>query len=78
VELEVKNISRKWKGRLKIKVVTVNGRNLVGKGEGWELIGSESGKGSEHGSGCFAPSPRRPSREYKRMVLELTHGLFIT
>jgi hypothetical protein len=27
---------------------------------------------------CFAPSPRRPSREYKRMVLELTHGLFIT
>jgi hypothetical protein len=27
---------------------------------------------------CFAPSPRRPSGEYKRMVLELTHGLFIT
>ncbi len=27
---------------------------------------------------CFAPSPRRPSREYKRMVLEHTHGLFIT
>jgi hypothetical protein len=27
---------------------------------------------------CFAPSPRRPDREYKRMVLELTHGLFIT
>ncbi len=27
---------------------------------------------------CFAPSPRRPSEEYKRMVVELTHGLFIT
>jgi hypothetical protein len=27
---------------------------------------------------CFASSPRRPDREYKRMVLEHTHGLFIT
>ncbi len=27
---------------------------------------------------CFAPSPRRPYVEYKRMVLEHTHGLFIT
>ncbi len=27
---------------------------------------------------CFAPSPRRPYGEYKRMVLEHTHGLFIT
>ncbi len=29
-------------------------------------------------SNCFTPSPRRPNVEYKRMVLELTHGLFIT
>ncbi len=27
---------------------------------------------------CFALSPRRPYGEYKRMVLEHTHGLFIT
>jgi hypothetical protein len=27
---------------------------------------------------CFAPSPRRPYVEDKRMVLEHTHGLFIT
>jgi hypothetical protein len=27
---------------------------------------------------CFALSPRRPYEEYKRMVLEHTHGLFIT
>ncbi len=27
---------------------------------------------------CFASSPRRPDREYKRMVFEHTHGLFIT
>ncbi len=27
---------------------------------------------------CFAPSPRRPYIEDKRMVLEHTHGLFIT
>ncbi len=27
---------------------------------------------------CFASSPRRPDREYKRMVFEYTHGLFIT
>ncbi len=27
---------------------------------------------------CYTPSPRRPNVEYKRMVLELTHGLFIT
>jgi hypothetical protein len=27
---------------------------------------------------CFASSPRRPYVEYKRMVLEHTHGLFIT
>jgi hypothetical protein len=31
-----------------------------------------------NGNNCFAPSPRRPDREYKRMVLEYTHGLFIT
>jgi hypothetical protein len=29
-------------------------------------------------SECFAPSPRRPYVEDKRMVLEHTHGLFIT
>ncbi len=29
-------------------------------------------------SNCFASSPRRPDREYKRMVFEHTHGLFIT
>ncbi len=27
---------------------------------------------------CFALSPRRPHTEDKRMVLEYTHGLFIT
>jgi hypothetical protein len=27
---------------------------------------------------CFALSPRRPYEEYKRMVFEHTHGLFIT
>jgi hypothetical protein len=27
---------------------------------------------------CFTLSPRRPYEEYKRMVLEHTHGLFIT
>jgi hypothetical protein len=27
---------------------------------------------------CFAPSPRRLYVEYKRMVFEHTHGLFIT
>ncbi len=27
---------------------------------------------------CFASSPRRPYIEDKRMVLEHTHGLFIT
>ncbi len=27
---------------------------------------------------CYTPSPRRPYEEYKRMVLEHTHGLFIT
>ncbi len=27
---------------------------------------------------CYTPSPRRPNVEYKRMVLEHTHGLFIT
>jgi hypothetical protein len=30
------------------------------------------------GTSCFALSPRRPYGEYKRMVLEHTHGLFIT
>jgi hypothetical protein len=29
-------------------------------------------------SNCFTLSPRRPYGEYKRMVLEHTHGLFIT
>jgi hypothetical protein len=29
-------------------------------------------------SNCFTLSPRRPYEEYKRMVLEHTHGLFIT
>jgi hypothetical protein len=29
-------------------------------------------------SWCFTLSPRRPYEEYKRMVLEHTHGLFIT
>ncbi len=29
-------------------------------------------------SDCFTLSPRRPYEEYKRMVLEHTHGLFIT
>ncbi len=27
---------------------------------------------------CYTPSPRRPYEEDKRMVLEHTHGLFIT
>ncbi len=27
---------------------------------------------------CYTLSPRRPNEEYKRMVLEHTHGLFIT
>ncbi len=30
------------------------------------------------GSYCSVSSPRRPHVEYKRMVLEHTHGLFIT
>jgi hypothetical protein len=33
---------------------------------------------SVHDGYCFALSPRRPYEEYKRMVLEHTHGLFIT
>ncbi len=35
-------------------------------------------RGSYAQSECFALSPRRPYEEYKRMVLEHTHGLFIT
>jgi hypothetical protein len=38
------------------------GRVAVGKGRG----------------ACFTLSPRRPHTEDKRMVLEHTHGLFIT
>jgi hypothetical protein len=42
------------------------------------LLTNASGVPDGHNADCFAPSPRRPSEEYKRMVVELTHGLFIT
>ncbi len=44
----------------------------------WKAKLLNSGINSQHTSKCFAPSPRRPYGEYKRMVLEHTHGLFIT
>jgi hypothetical protein len=35
-------------------------------------------RGKRQNTSCSVPSPWRPHKEDKRMVLEYTHGLFIT
>ncbi len=49
------------------------------EGEMWDLLSNDSEEDDLYEEyKCFASSPWRPHIEDKRMVLEHTHGLFLT